>query len=232
MGSEFTIPIEASPARRADLRRMQMLQKRSKVSGWQEKSLREALIELDKICEDLAIPKGVKGEASVIYRKARSKGITGGRDLRQVLGAVVFVVCRIRALPRTEKEVIDSLVARYGFERRSSMKTLRKISRRLSHELGLEMRRIPADEYIDKFSSQMSLSRAVIEQAHELHRRTPKRYTGTKSPILAAAVFIYLGAREVDEGLTLKKVAESLAVGISSLSQNVTRFKDILEAER
>lgn len=228
MGTDFRASTNASPVLRARLRRMKNLQKRSRAGSWQERSLREALIELDKICEDMSIPKGIKTEACVVYRKAKSKGLTAGRNFRQVLGAVIFLTCRMRGIPRTENEVAEVFFGRYGFEKNKFLKNIRKISRILKKELGLEVRRISVGEYIDKFSTMLGISREAVERAHLLADKSAGKFNRPKSPLFLAAIFVYLGAKEAGEKLTLKMVAESFGIGVSSLSQNTSRFEELL----
>jgi transcription initiation factor TFIIB len=231
IGTRFQIPQDVSPAKRARFRRMHVLQKRSRAGRWHERSLRDALIELDKMCEDLAIPKGVKAEACVLYRRAKAKGLTMGRDSRLMLAAVIFVTCRMRGLPRTEGEVVGAMAGRRGFEGDRDLKNLRRVSKLLKRRLRLEVPRISPHEYIDKFSIRFSISRRAVELAHDLYHRIPDEFTRSRSPIFLAAVFIYLGAREAGERLTLKQVAEGLGVGVSSLSQGTAWFKGLLARE-
>jgi transcription initiation factor TFIIB len=231
MGTQFWIPADVSPLERARLRRLRVLQKRSKVGVWSERSLRDALLELDKLCEDLAVPKGVKSEVCVLYRWVKKKGLTAGRDLRLVLAAAIFITCKAKGIPRTENEIIDALAGRYGFGKYKSMKNLRRLSKLLSRAMHLEMRRASPGDYINKFSAKLGISQKVVELALDLSHRVPSKFTQGKSPIFLAAVFIYLGAHEAGEKLTLKRIAEGLGIGVSSLSQNVTRFKEILAGE-
>jgi transcription initiation factor TFIIB len=227
MGTRFLVPPDASPAERARLRRMQALQKRSKIGAWRERSLRDALIELDKMCEDLAIPKGIKSEACMLYRKVKAKGMTTGRDSRLILAAVIFATCRLRGLPRTEKEVVGMLFERYELEKHKTAKSFRKQLKLLRRALRLEFRRISPADYIDRFSVRLGISRQAVERAHDICRGIPARLR-CRSPILLAAVSVYLGAREVGEGLTLRRVAEGFGMGLSGLSLSVKRFKGAL----
>jgi transcription initiation factor TFIIB len=228
MGTQFWIPVDVSPLERARLRRLRVLQKRSRVGAWSERSLRDALLELDKLCEDLAIPKGVKSEVCVLYRQVKKKGLTAGRDLRLVLAAAIFITCRAKGIPRTENEIIDTLVERYGFGKYKSMKNLRRLSKLLSRMMHLEVRRVPPSDYINKFSAKLGISQKAVELAHDFCHKVPSKFTQGKSPVFLAAVFIYLGTREAGEKLTLRRIAKGLGIGVSSLSQNVARFKAIL----
>ena len=228
LGTKFGVPAEASPGWRARLRRMQVLQRRARVSDWEEKSLREALIELDKLCEDLALPKGVKAEISVHYRRMRAKKMTAGRGTYQVLGALASVACRLRGIPRTEVEISRALGTRFGLKERGLLQNLRKLTKLIARGLNLKLPRISADDFIDRFAPQLGLFRKTIEQAHEIHRSLPRSFTQAKPPLFLAAVALYIGAERAGEKVTLRKVADAMGVGVSSLSKNVARAKVLM----
>ncbi len=230
MGSRIGATMDVSPSWRARLRRLRELQQRSRVRGWEDRSLREALVDLDKICEDLALPKGTKAEASVSYRRARAKEVTVGRNLHQVLAAVVFATCRLRGIPRTDGEISDVVVTRFGGDKHGALRNIRKITKLLAQKLKLKLPRITTDNYIDRFASQLGLSKNAVERAHELHKALPKRFTQARSPRFVAAMTLYLASRLVGEKVTLRRVARTLGVGVSSLSKNVARVKKFMVA--
>lgn len=231
LGSKFSVPRNVSPSQRACLRRLRVLQQRSRVGGWEDRSLREALVELDKLCEDLALPKGIKAEVSVSYRRARAKRITAGRSLHQVLAALVFITCRARGLPRTEDEITRALVIRFGMKKHRVARNLRKLIKLLTRKLKLKLPRISADDYIDRFAPQLRLSRGAVERAHNFHITLPRNFTQSKSPLFLAAMTLYIGADSAGEKVTLKRVSSVVGVGISSLSKNVVRARQLAGGE-
>lgn len=205
---------------------MQLWQRRSRASSWGERSLREALLELDKFCEDLALPKGVRAEISYLYRRARAARLVAGRETHQVLAALTFITCRSRALPRTEGEVIRALVVRSGLGERDATRSLRQLTKFLAGGLGIKIPRISADDYINRFATQLGLSRRTIERAHELNKALPKGFKQAKPPLLVAAIALYLGAEMTGERITLQKIASTLGVGVSSISKNLGRARE------
>lgn len=225
LGSKFNVPKGVPPSLRAGLRRLRLLHQRSRVMGWEDRSLREALLELDKLCEDLAIPKGVKAEVSVRYRQARARRITAGRDLHQVLGALLFITCRARGLPRTEGEIHRALGKRSATKKRSSF---RKIIKLFTRELKLKLPRVTTDDYINRFAPQLKLSREAVEYAHNFHKTLPWRFTQSKSPLFLAAVASYIAADSTGEKVPLHKISRVFGVGISSLSKNAMRARQLV----
>lgn len=231
LGSKFWVPRNVSPSQRAFLRRLHILQQRSRVNGWEDRSLREALMELDKLCEALALPKGIKAEVSVSYRRARARRITAGRSLHQVLAALIFITCRARGLPRTEDEITRALVTRFGMKKREVTRNFRKLVKLFSRELKLKLSRISVDDYINRFASQLGLSRTAIERAYRFHKMLPQNFTQPKSPLFLAAVALYIAADSAGEELTLHKVSRVCGIGVSSLSKNATLAKQLVAKE-
>ena len=229
LGSKFGISADLPPSWRARLRRMQLWQRRSRASSWSERSLREVLLELDKLCEDLALPKSVRAEISYLYRKARAARLVAGRETNQVLAALTFITCRSRALPRTESEVTRALVARSGLGEKEALRNLRQLTKLLARELGIKIPRVSADDYINRFAPQLGLSRRVVERAHELNKALPKGFKQAKPPLLLAAISLYLGAEMTGERITLQKVASTLGVGVSSISKNLARVREFAD---
>ncbi|KXB03187.1 hypothetical protein AKJ48_04145, partial [candidate division MSBL1 archaeon SCGC-AAA261O19] len=79
LGSEIGMGRDLSPRSRAKMRRLRKWHRRSQAVTYQEKSLRQALMDLDKLCEDLSLSKSVKAEVSSLYRKAKVAWVTPGR---------------------------------------------------------------------------------------------------------------------------------------------------------
>jgi len=229
LGSKFGLSEDLSPSWRARLRRMQLWQRRSRAGAWGMRSLREALIELDKFCEDLALPKGIKAEISTLYRRIRATRLTAGRGTHQVLAALTFITCRLRGLPRTESEISRTLATLSGLDAREALNNLRRLTKFFTRKLKLELPRISIDDYINRFATQLGLSRRAIERAHELHGVLPKRSEQTKPPLLLAAAMLYLASELTGEKVTIKKITNLMGVGASNLSRTARSLRELVD---
>ena len=227
LGSKFGVSKDLPPSWRARLRRMQLWQQRSRASTWEERSLRETLIELDKLCEELALPKGIKAEISILYRRARAARLTGGRETHQVLAALTFVTCRLRGLPRTEDEISRTLTARLGIGNYEALRNLRRLTKFFTQKLKLELPRISTDDYINRFAVQLGFSTGVIEHAHELYRSLPKKFKQTRHPLSLSAAVLYLAAEASGEKIPLKKIGDITGFAISSISKNAAQVREL-----
>ncbi|MEM2874639.1 MAG: transcription initiation factor IIB family protein [Candidatus Hadarchaeales archaeon] len=225
LGTTFTVPLDVAPSIRASLRRMERLQKRSRATSWRDRSLRDALVDLDKICEMMGVPKGVKTEASVLYRKIMSRGLTVGRDHVLTLSAILFLVFRSRGIPRRCEEIADVVKRGFGTKQSWGSRSIRRLANFLSRELNIRPRMIGAEEHLDRFSSQLGLTPDVITRARNFLRGMPDRMRMGKSPVLLAAVSIYLATRASDERLTLRRIADVTGVGVSTISKNISSMR-------
>jgi len=227
IGSDFRVLRDISPAKRAAFRRMRFLHRTSKATKWKDRSLREQLLVVDKICEDLSIPKGVKLEVCTLYRKAKSQGILVGRDARIVAAALVFLVCRARGLPRSDREVIQSLSRRCEIDSYRATKNLRRVLKILGKKLHVEPRKVSVQQYTMRFSSHFRFGQKEMGSVSQLLSRL-SRFTRSKSPRLTAAVVIYLAAHDHARSLTMREVADAVGVSLSALSLNVKACREIL----
>ena len=232
LGSRMGDSNDLSPAWKSKLRRLKKWHRRSRASNYQEKSLRQALINLDKLCEDLYLPKSVKAEVSVLFRKAKEKDITPGRNTWSVLASLVFMVARMRKIPRTEKEVGKVLTERTDLERKESRRALRRNRKVLARKMDLDVPRPRPKEYLDRFASRMNLSEEARARAHEISSSIPEKFKSRKASFLVAASIIYNASREHEGGVNIREIAEELEVGVSSVSTTGKRVREFLSGSK
>ncbi len=197
--------------------------------SYKDKSLRQALINLDKLCEDLFLPKSVKAEVSTLFRKAREEEVTPGRNTWSVLAALIFIVGRMRRIPRTEKEITKVLSERTELTEEGALSSLRRTRKVLSRELDLEVPRPRPKEYLDRFSSDLEISGEILTEAHEICASLPEDFKNRKASFLVAASIIYNASRRLEGGIRIREIAEVLDVGVSSVSKTGQKIRDLME---
>ncbi len=87
---------------------------------------------------------------------------------------------------------------------------------------------ISTDDYINRFATQLGLSRRAIERAHELHGALPKRFRQAKPPLLLAAAMLYLASKSAGEKVTIKKITNMMGVGASNLSRTARSIRELV----
>lgn len=225
LGSKFGGAEGLPPTWRARLRRLQMWQRRARASSYGEKSLRDALLELDKLCEDLSLPKGIKAEVSFLYRRAKAAKLTMGRGTWQVLASLTFITCRLRGVARAEGEMAKALALRAEIDERAALRSLRQLTKFLAGRMKLSIPRPMPEDYIDRFCSKLELPKGVAAQAHEICGALPEDLKQAKPATLLAASVIYEAARAAGSNITIRKIAGALGVGVSSLCQTAIRVR-------
>lgn len=229
LGTKIGNSRDLSPAWRSKLRRLKKWHRRSRAVSYQDKSLRQALINLDKLCEDLSLPKPVKAEVSNLFRKARDKEVTPGRDTWSVLASLIFIVARMRRIPRTEKEIAEVLEVRGDYGEKEAFRALRRTRKILARELDLEVPRPKPKEYLDRFATRLDAPKEVRTKAHEICAETPEDFKGRKASFLVAAAAIYNASRELEGDLKIREVAGGLDVGVSSVSKTGQKIRGMVE---
>ncbi len=217
LGSQFSIPRELPPSTRARLRRMKGLQSRLRAPTWEERTLRGSLIVINRLCKELGLPGEMKREVCYLYRKARSKGLTVGRNHLVLSLALCHIVCRLRGFPRRERDMLEFLVQK-GMEEKRARWTFRRTLKALCTGLEVKLPRSVASEYVDRYASLLNLPLEVAGRARQICSRTRL----TRSPHVLACAAIYRAAREMNYKLTLRELEQRVGVSISNLSQAVT----------
>ena len=230
LGSRFGISGDLPPSWRARMRRLQLWQRRSRTMSYGEKSLRDALLELDKLCEDLSLSKGIKAEVSSLYRKVKVARLTKGRSTWNVLATLTFITCRLRGVPRTEFEVARALATRASTGETAALRSVRRLTKLFRRRLKLHVLHALPEEYIDRFAFQLGLSRSTVARAHAICALLPKRLKQTKPATLLAATVLYLAGKEAGEAITIRKLAGAFSVGVSSLCQTARSVRALIKA--
>jgi transcription initiation factor TFIIB len=225
LGTRLSTGGDLSPSWRARLRRLQMWQDRSRASTYEEKSLREALIDLDKLCEDFAIPKGVKSEISLLYRRVKASRLARGRNTWQVLAALALITCRSRGIPRTEGEMVQALIKHTDMPEKIALRGLRQLVKLFIEKMKLSMPRLRPDDLLDRFASKINLPKQTIVRAQKICDKLPEKLKRAKPPTLLAATVLYVAAKETGIDMTMRKIAATLNVGTSSISQTAALIK-------
>src|SRR3989337_3910762 len=90
---------------RLQMWRLSKWQIRSRAHSSVDRHLTQAMNELDRLSDKLNTHGPIKENASVIYRKALSKGLVRGRSIAAIVAAALCVACRSSETPRTLREI-------------------------------------------------------------------------------------------------------------------------------
>ena len=202
------------------MRRLQRQDNRSKVNETHARNLSIAMAELDRIASDLHLPKNVKENAALLYRRSLKKDLIRGRSIDAFVAASIYASCRILRIPRPLKEVT-------------------KVSKRLHSEVAMTYRlmhkelklRPPVDgpfKFIPSIAAKLEINQPTEQLALRILRKADeiKALTG-KDPRGLAAAALYMACQETTEKRVQRLIAK--AAGTTEVTLR-NRYRGLKEA--
>jgi transcription initiation factor TFIIB len=176
---------QISAKNRVDFVRWRKWNNRNKIADSSRRNFSKAFNELDKMCSQLQLPKTIKDDAAVMYRKIRKNNLTNGCSINGVITACVYAACRVRGIPITQEDVIACSPAK-------NVKELRMCLKRVS-QLGVAVPTTDAVDYVSKYSSALDLPQLVATNARLLINAVNQAGIAVgKNPIGVAAAALYI----------------------------------------
>jgi transcription initiation factor TFIIB len=74
-----------------------------RIKGRDERSLRRAFVDLDRLRGTLRLSDTIVEKAAYIYRRAQEQGLVRGRTMRAVMGAAIYIVQREMGISGTRR---------------------------------------------------------------------------------------------------------------------------------
>lgn len=190
---------------RSQFYRMRKWQKRARVNNASERNLAMALAELDRMASRMSLPKTVREEAAVIYRKAVDKRLIRGRSIEGVAAASLYAACRRCGVPRTLDEI--------GSVSRTGRKEIGRTYRFVVRELKIRLEPTQAEDYLARFCSDLGLNATTESKAFELTKQAHEmELTSGRGPTGIAAAIIYIASNLTEQRRTQREVAEIAGV--------------------
>ncbi len=206
---------------RGQIYRLRKWQRRIRANTNLERNLVEALQILDRMSSNLSLPRNIRENAAILYRKAATERITRGRSMESIVAAALYLACRKHNLPRTLKEI--------SVATNVSKKEIGRAYRHLMRKLDVSMCPATPEEYISRFSSKLDLSGETQLYAKELIQEVRDReILSGKGPNGIAAATIYMAAILCDERRTQKEVAKATGVTEVTIRNRYKEFADEL----
>ncbi len=206
------------PRRRMEIRRLRRIQARSRIQSSIERNLAQAMNELDRLADQLHLPKNVREEAARIYRLAVDKGLVRGRSIESVIAAAIYTACRELKIPRTLDEI-----ARFT---KSNRKDIARCYRLLLKELDIKVQTSDPVDFVPRIAHALGISAKVMKTAAELlHKARELGITAGKDPAGLAAAAVYIAALLHGERKTQKEIAH--VAGVTEVTVR-NRYKELV----
>jgi transcription initiation factor TFIIB len=203
------------------MKRLQRQDNRSKVNETHARNLSIAMAELDRMISDLHLPKNIKENAALIYRRSLKKDLIRGRSIDAFVAASVYAACRMLRVPRPLKDV-SKASTRLHSEVAMTYRLLHK-------ELKL---RPPVDgpfKFIPSIAAKLGVSQLTEQTALRILKKAneKKALTG-KDPRGLAAAALYMACQETGEKRVQRVIAEAAGTTEVTLRNRYRGLKDAL----
>jgi transcription initiation factor TFIIB len=205
---------------KSTLERLRTWDRRSQVHTSEDRNLRQAFSELDRLGEKLNVGPAVIEKAAYIYRKAFDKHLIRGRSITTMITASLYAALRDTETPRTLKD----LATISGVKKND----LAQSYRLLLKEMDLRMPVRDPAKYVSRIGSKAGASERTQRRALEILRRAQESGAAAgKDPMGLAASALYVASVMENESLTQKDFA--VAAGVTEVTIR-NRYKGLKEA--
>ncbi|WP_207592824.1 TFIIB-type zinc ribbon-containing protein [Halomontanus rarus] len=208
-----------SQQKRTQLQRLRTWDKRFRTKNAQERNLKQAFGEIERMASALGLPDPCRETAGVVYRRAVEKELLPGRSIEAMTTASLYAAARQHGTPRT----LDTFASVSRVEKLP----IQRAYRYLSQELGLAVE--PADpvQYLRQYASRLQVSDEAERVARDILETAKARgvHSG-KSPAGLAAAAVYAATRLTNEGLTQETVSDAVPVSEVTIRN---RYQELLD---
>jgi len=209
-----------SANKRRRMERLRTWDERFRTKDHQERNLKQALGEVDRMGSALGLPDDVRETAGVIYRRALEEDLLPGRSIEAVATASLYAAARQAGAPRTLGE--------FAAVSRVDETEFKRAYRYVVRELGLGVQPADPATYVGRFGSDLDVADGTERLARELLRTGESAgvHVG-KSPVGLAAAALYAAGLLADDRLTQTEVGEVADVSEVTIRN---RYQELLEA--
>jgi transcription initiation factor TFIIB len=209
-----------SSRQQARMRRLRVWDERCRTKTGQERNLKQALGEIERMASAVGLPDSVTETAGVLYRRAVTAGLLPGRSIEAMATACLYAATRQAGLPRRLREFapvsrVDQIHSQRAY-------------RYLTRELGLELPIVDPRDYIQRFISALDLTAETEQLACDLIATgTDQNLHSGKSPAALAAGAVYAASRLTNDARTQAAVSEIADVSRTTIRN---RYQELLAA--
>jgi len=196
-------PLSASM--KSSIERLRTWNSRIQAHSSADRNLRQALNEMDKLKDKLALADAVIEKAAYIYRKAMEKKLVKGRSIHGLVAACLYAACRNTETPRT----LNDISAAINIKR----KDLALCYRILLKELGLKMPVVDSVQCIARIASDIGLSEKTKRYAVKILKKAKQNsISAGKDPMGLAASALYISTCRMGVNRSQKIIAQAAGV--------------------
>ena len=200
-------PLSASV--KSSIERLRTWDSRSQAHSSADRNLRQALNEMDKLKDKLALTSAVIEKAAYIYRKAMEKKLVRGRSIQGLVAACLYASCRNTETPRTLNDIANGINIR--------RKDVARCYRLIYRELELKMPVVDPVKGVSRIASIAELGEKTKRKAITILDEAKRTgLTAGKDPMGIAAAALYLACISTGETKSQKQI--SIASGVTEVT--------------
>lgn len=207
--------------KRKQMQRLRTWDERFRTKTNQERNLKQALGEIDRMGSTLELPEHVRETAGVLYRRALEEELLLGRSIEGMASACLYGAARQAGIPRSLSEMSDVS--------RVEKRCIQRAYRYIVQELELEIAPTNPKEYVGRFTSKLDLSEETARVARDLlETAIAQGVHSGKSPVGLAASAIYAASHLTNESVTQQCVSEVAQVSKVTIRD---RYQELLDVQ-
>jgi len=196
-------PLSASM--KSSIERLRTWDSRSQAHSSADRNLRQALNEMDKLKDKLALTNAVIEKAAYIYRKAMERKLVRGRSIHGLVAACLYASCRNTGTPRT----LDDVAKGINIRRKDVARCYRLIYR----ELELKMPVVDPVKGVSRIASIAELGEKSKRKAISILNQAKKEgIVAGKDPMGIAAAALYLACISTGEAKSQKDISNASGI--------------------
>jgi len=213
-------PLSASV--KSSIERLRTWDSRSQANSSADRNLRQALNEMDKLKDKLALNDAVIEKAAYIYRKAMERKLVRGRSIHGLVAACLYAACRNTETPRTLDDVSNGINIR--------RKDVARCYRLLFRELELKMPVVDPVKGVARIASIAGLSEKCKRLAIEMLNKAKKvGAVAGKDPMGIAAAALYLSCISIGEAKSQKEISKASGVTEVTIRNRCAGLRKVLD---
>ncbi len=212
-----------SSKKRSQIARLRTWNNRCQAYNGAERTLKQGLVEINRMASALGLPKSTRETASVIYRRALSCDVVRGRSIEGVATGALYAATRQEGIPRTLDEMAGVSRVEYG--------RIGRDYREITSQLGLSFEPTDPTAYIPRFASKLDCDDGVRRRATAMCELVAgTAFTSGKSPVGVAAAALYAAGQHTGRRITQREVSNVADVSCMTIrcqyQEIIDRFDD------
>ena len=205
---------------KSSIDRLRTWDSRTQAQTSADKNLRQALNEMNKLKDKLALNDVVVTNAAYIYRKAMDKRLVKGRTIHGLVAACMYAACRNAETPRTLDDIADGINIR--------RKDVARCYRLVFRELDLKIPVADPVKGISRIASLVGLSEKTQRLAARILNMAKKKgIAAGKDPMGLAAAALYLACINSGEAKTQKDISAASGVTEVTVRNRCAGLRDV-----